>query len=144
MLDFQVSPDGKVLRAAATSLGSSFDSSNIIEYRMQNWNQLLLFCIVAGFDATSVEIKLQAALTAGDTAPASADWYDVAAVDVSGATLAATTAIFPIRGNIYQMLDNGQLVIPVPSCYKHIRVVGKRTGGTTATTLAITAQQGKS
>jgi hypothetical protein len=136
----QVSPDGKVLRAATTSLGATFDSANVITYRMQNFNQLLLFCTVAGFDATSVEIKVQAALTAGDTAPASGDWFDLAAQ--GSATTSGTDATFPIRTAIFQMLGNDQIVIPVPACYKWVRAVGQRTGGTTATTLAITAMQG--
>lgn len=137
-----VQPDGKVLRLATTSLGTSYDSSNVITYNMQNNNQLLVFCIVAGFDATSVEVKVQAALTAGDTAPASGDWYDLAAL--ASPTTSGTTATFPTRTGEYSMLGNGQLVIPVPTCYHYIRVVGKRTGGTTATTLAITAMQGHS
>lgn len=138
MSDFQVSHDGKELRASTTSLGTSYDSADVITYRMQNWNQLLLFCTVAGFDATSVEIKVQAALTAGDVAPTS--WFDLPAED--SPVTDATTATFPVRAKIYQMLGDGTLLIGVPACFKWVRVVGKRTDGTTATTLAITAQQG--
>jgi hypothetical protein len=107
---------------------------------MQNFNQLLLFCVVAGFDATSVEIKAQAALTAGDTAPGSSDWFDLAAQ--GSPTTSGTDSTIPIRTANFQMLGNGQIVIPIPACYKWVRVVGKRTGGSAATTLAITAMQG--
>jgi hypothetical protein len=138
MSDYQVSHDGKELRAATTSLGTSFDSADVVTYRMQNWNQLLLFCTVSGFDATSVEIKVQAALTAGDATPSS--WFDLPAED--SPVIDPTTATFPVRAKVYQMLGDGTLLIGVPSCFKWVRVVGKRTGGTTATTLAVTAQQG--
>jgi hypothetical protein len=136
----QVSPDGKVLRAAATSLGATFDSTDVITYRMQNMNQLMLYCTVAAFDATSVEIKPQVALTAGDTAPASGDWFDLPRLDTP--VTSGTDAITPVRSDIYQMLGNGQLCIPIPACYKWVRAIGRRTGGTVATTLAITAMQG--
>lgn len=110
--------------------------------RQQNQNQLVLLCDLTLNTATSAEVKVQVAHAVDDLVPAAADWFDMGAADISGATLTTSTATFPIRAGIYTMLATGKIAIPIPTCYRWIRVLAKTTGPVGTTTLAITATQG--
>jgi hypothetical protein len=107
---------------------------------MQNWNQLILMCNLTLNTATSVEIKVQVASPSGDDVPASGDWYDLAAQ--GSPTVASAVATYPMSTAVYQMTATGKLAIPVPCCYKFVRVLAKTTGAVGTTTLAIYATQG--
>ncbi len=108
--------------------------------RQQNNNQLVLLCDLTLNTATSAEIKVQVAHAVDDLVPAAADWFDMA---YAGApAVAAAVAVFPLATAVYQMTATGKLAIPIPTCYKWIRVLAKTTGAVGSTTLSITATQG--
>lgn len=133
------------MRAAATAITTSYDTpdANTPVLRMQNSNQLVLFCNLTLATATSVEIKLQVANPTDDAAPpafGSALWFDLPYTTVG--TITAGEAVVPAGTLAYRMTATGKLAITYPMCFKYVRVVAKTTAGPGATTLAITASQG--
>lgn len=137
----QVSRDGVTLRASTLALADGTYDATPAELRMQNWNQLMLFCtLTKDAGTTSAEIKVQVASPAGDDAPAAADWHDLAYQDTPA--VASAVASLPMCSLVYRMTATGKLAIPVQCNYKWLRVAAKTTGAVGTTTLAIYATQG--
>lgn len=140
----QVTGCEKTLRSSATAISTSYDTpdANTPVLRMQNSNQLILFCNLSLATATSVEIKLQVANPADDQVPAfgSALWFDLP-YNTAG-TITSGEAVVPTGSLVYRMTATGKIAISYPCCFKFVRVVAKTTAGPGATTLAITASQG--
>lgn len=142
----QVSANGAPLRASSKALSTSYDTDPILELRVGNWNQLVLLCnLTKDAGTTSVEIKVQVASpdaspSNGATAPAAGDWYDLCFNGT--AAIAAGIATIPANTTVYQMTVTGKLAIPVPICYKFVRVLAKTTGAAGTSTLVVTATYG--
>lgn len=142
----QIAADGKVLRAIGKALSTSYDADPITELRIGNWNQLVLLCdLVKDAGTTTVEIKVQvaspnAAPSNGALAPVAADWFDLC---LNGTpSIAAGIANVPINTTVYQMSVTGKIAIPIPVCYKFVRVLAKTTGAAGTSTLVVTATYG--
>lgn len=141
----QVTGCEKSMRLAATAITTSFDTpdANTPVLRMQNSNQLVLFCDLTLATATSAEIKVQVANPKDDATPpafGSALWFDLPYT--TAGTITAGLATVPAGSLAYSMSATGKIAITYPCCFKYVRVVAKTTVGPGATTLAITASQG--
>ena len=141
----QVGGCEKTLRSSATAIGTSYDTpdADTPVLRQQNWNQLILHCNLSLATATSVEIKVQVANPAEDSAApvfGSALWFDLP-YNTAG-TITAGEAVVPTGSLVYRMTATGKIAVSVPCAYKYVRVLAKTTAGPGATTLAITASQG--
>lgn len=135
------------VRLAATSLSTSFETpdgtTRGVPIRMQNWNQLILFCDLTLATATSAEIKVQVANPKDDKDPpaaSSALWYDLP-YQTAG-TITAGVATVPTGAYAPSLSATGKTTISIPCAFKYVRVLAKTTAGPGATTLAITASQG--
>jgi len=139
----------QVLRSSATAIGTSYDSSNIPECKIQNMNRVTLMCDLTLATATSVEIQVDLATPADsraiptEVAPVAADWYPLASANVSGLTITATELLVPQGQLTLRLTATGKYAIVLKDVFgKYLRVRAKTTAGPGATTLSIIGVEG--
>lgn len=138
----------QTLRASTTAITTSYDSSPA-ELRVNNQNQLILYCDLALNTATSVEIQVDFATPAEgtnvsgrDASPASSDWFTRTYLDAAAATASSGTMTVPTRKMTFQLVETGRYEIPIPMMGKWVRVRAKTTLGPGTTTLSIVGAEG--
>lgn len=136
-----VSADPVTLRLAATAISTSYDSSPTA-LRMQNWNQVVLFCNLTLDTATDVRLKVEVASPTGDSSPAAGDWHQYSSLDIASASASGGVSTVPNYGLELKLTATGKYAIPLPCNFKWLRVSAKTTGGPGSTTLLVVASQG--
>ena len=136
----------QTLRASATAISTSFDSSPT-EVLVQSWNQVTLLCTLSLATATSVEIEVDFASPAqgpngAEIAPVAADWFTRVYTDTAAATASTGIMVVPTRKIQFSLVASGSYEIPIPVMARYMRVRAKTTGGPGATTLSIIGVQG--
>lgn len=116
--------------AAPTALTAAYQNGNTFRYG-GDYNQCVLYVTIAGFDATSTEVNIQFSDDGGTT------WFDQLTQETAGGIVTQLTAerrVPPANGTY-------AIELPLPSS-QHMRVRAKRTNGTNATTMHISATFG--
>lgn len=141
MTQTHVSQDYITARASTVAIGTSYDASPTA-LRIQNWNQLQLYCDLFLATATDVRVKVEFAVPQGNDTPVAADWYFHSYLDTAAATGTGLTKAVPLLQTEWIMSATGRYVISLPVNAKWFRVTAKTTAGPGLTTLKILATQG--